>query len=259
MDLGLDGRRAIVTGGSRGIGRAIAAALVAEGVQVVIAARDEERLKATAAELSTSATGGVVVPVVADTGSDESVRELVARTVSELGGVDILVNNAARVGGSGTPGNVRALATADAADDFNVKVLGYLRAAQEVIPHLVEQGWGRIVNIGGLAARQVGIVGGSIRNAGIVALTKTLADELGPRGITVNAVHPGFTRTDQHGGTISLDEEQYAAFGDRVAIGRVVTADEVAAVVTFLVSPVAAAITGESIAAGGGTPGPIHY
>ncbi|MBL7494166.1 SDR family oxidoreductase [Frankia sp. AgB1.9] len=257
MDLGLTGRRAIVTGGSRGIGRAVAAALVAEGVQVVIAARGEERLKATAAELG--ADGGVVVPVVADTGSDDSVRELVARTVGELGGVDILVNNAARVGGVGTPGDVRALATADAAVDFNVKVLGYLRTAQEVIPHFVEQKWGRIVNVGGLAARQVGLVGGSIRNAGIVALTKTLADELGPHGVTVNAVHPGATRTDKHGGTVSLTEEQYAAFGGRVAIGRIVTADEVAAVVTFLVSPAAVAITGESIAAGGGAPGPIHY
>ncbi|MBL7502648.1 SDR family oxidoreductase [Frankia sp. CNm7] len=257
MDLGLAGRRAIVTGGSRGIGRAIAAALLAEGVQVVIAARGEDQLKVATAQLSVD--GGVVVPVVTDTGSDESVQNLVARTVSELGGVDILVNNAARVGGPGGPGGVRAVTTEDAAADFNVKVLGYLRAAQEVIPHLVAQKWGRIINVGGLAARQVGLVGGSIRNAGIVALTKTLADELGPHGITVNAVHPGATRTDQHDGTLSLTDEQYAALGGRVAIGRVVTADEVAAVVAFLASPVAAAVTGESIAAGGGTPGPIHY
>jgi NAD(P)-dependent dehydrogenase (short-subunit alcohol dehydrogenase family) len=257
MDLGLTGRRAIVTGGSRGIGRAIAAALVAEGAQVVITARGEERLKVAATELA--AGGGVVVPIVADTGSDDAVRELVARTVGELGGVDILVNNAARVGGAGGPGGVRGLTTSDATDDYNVKVLGYLRAAQQVIPHLTEQGWGRIVNVGGIASRQVGLVGGSMRNAAIVALTKTLADELGPHGVTVNAVHPGATRTDTHGGTLALTEEQYEAAGRRASIGRIVTADEVAALVTFLVSPLAAAVTGESIAAGGGIPGPIHY
>ncbi|WP_007508864.1 MULTISPECIES: SDR family NAD(P)-dependent oxidoreductase [Pseudofrankia] len=189
MDLGLAGRRAIVTGGSRGIGLAVASALLAEGAQVVIAARDGERLKTAAAQLAAGSVDGVVVPVVADTGSDESVRELVARTVDELGGVDILVNNAARVGGAGGPGGVRGLATADAAADLNVKVLGYLRTAQEVIPHLVAQWWGRIINVGGVAARQVGLVSGSIRNAGIVALTKTLADELGAHGVTVNAVH----------------------------------------------------------------------
>ncbi|WP_007509006.1 SDR family NAD(P)-dependent oxidoreductase [Pseudofrankia saprophytica] len=259
MDLELAGRRAIVTGGSRGIGLAVAGALLAEGARVVIAARDGERLKAAAARLAAGADGGVVVPVVADTGSDEAVRELVARTVDELGGVDILVNNAARVGGAGGPGGVRALATADAAADLNVKVLGYLRTAQEVIPHFTAQRWGRIINIGGVAARQVGLVSGSIRNAGIVALTKTLADELGAHGVTVNAVHPGFTRTDRHDGTITVTEEQLAAAARSIVIGRVVTADEVAAVVTFLASPVAAAITGESLAAGGGTPGPIHY
>ena len=248
-----------MTGGSRGIGRAVAAALLSEGAQVVIAARDSDRLKSAATVFAAGSDGGVVVPVVADTGSDESVRELVARAVDELGGVDILVNNAARVGGAGGPGGVRALATADAAEDLNVKVLGYLRTAQEVIPHLVAQRWGRIINIGGVAARQVGLVSGSIRNAGIVALTKTLADELGAHGVTVNAVHPGLTRTDQHDGTVTPSEEQLAAAASRIVIGRVVTADEAAAVVAFLASPVAAAITGESLAVSGGTPGPIHY
>ncbi|CAO5252010.1 SDR family NAD(P)-dependent oxidoreductase [Frankia sp. AgKG'84/4] len=258
MDLHLAGRRAIVTGGSRGIGRAIAQALVAEGVQVVIAARDAEVLKAAAAELS-AAPEATVIPVVADTGSDASVQALVESTVAELGGVDILVNNAARPGGAGGAGGVAGLSTADAAADFNVKVLGYLRTAQAVTPHFIAQGWGRIINIGGLAARQVGLVSGSIRNVGVAALTKTLADELGPHGVTVNVVHPGLTRTEEHGGTVVLPEEWLQAAAARISLGRAVTADEVAAVVTFLASPLAVAVTGESIAAGGGTPGPIHY
>ncbi|CAJ62701.1 MULTISPECIES: SDR family NAD(P)-dependent oxidoreductase [Frankia] len=258
MDLHLAGRRAIVTGGSRGIGRAVARALLAEGVQVVIAARDVDVLKSAAAELS-AAGGATVLPIVTDTASDASVQALVESTVAELGGVDILVNNAARPGGAGGPGGVTALSTADAAADFNVKVLGYLRTAQAVAPHFVAQGWGRIINIGGLAARQVGLASGSIRNVGVAALTKTLADELGPHGVTVNVVHPGLTLTADHGGSVVLSEEQIQAAATRIAIGRAVTADEVAAVVTFLASPLAVAVTGEAIAAGGGTLGPIHY
>ncbi|ABW11951.1 short-chain dehydrogenase/reductase SDR [Parafrankia sp. EAN1pec] len=258
MDLRLSGRRAIVTGGSRGIGRAIARALLAEGVQVVIAARDADVLKSAAADLAT-ATGGTVVPVIVDTGSDSSVQELVETAVGELGGVDILVNNAARPGGAGGPGGAQALSTADVAADFNVKVLGYLRTAQAVAPHFIAQGWGRIINIGGLAARQVGLASGSIRNVGVAALTKTLADELGAHGVTVNVVHPGLTLTGDHGGTVVLSDEHIQAAAARISIGRAITADEVASVVVFLASPLSVAITGESIAAGGGTQGPIHY
>ncbi|MCK9877117.1 SDR family oxidoreductase [Frankia sp. Ag45/Mut15] len=260
MDLQLAGRRAIVTGGSRGIGRAIARALLAEGVQVVIAARNAEALKATAAELTEGGVGRTVLPVVADAGDDASVRELVEQTVAALGGIDILVNNAAKPGGAGAGGGgTVALSTADAAADFNVKVLGYLRTAQAVTPYFTAQGWGRIINIGGLAARQVGLASGSIRNVGVAALTKTLADELGQHGVTVNVVHPGLTLTADDGGSVVLSDEQIQAAAARIALGRAVTADEVAALVTFLASPLSVAVTGESIAAGGGTLGPIHY
>ncbi len=232
MDLRLAGRRAIVTGGSHGIGRVITKALLAEGVRVVIAARDAERLKTAAAELAAD-PGGTVIPIVADTGSDEAVRVLVARTVDELGGVDILVNNAAQPGGAGSPGGVTTLSTAAAAEDFNVKVLGYLRTAQAVTPHFIEQGWGRIINIGGLAARQVGLASGSIRNVGVAALTKTLADELGPHGGNVTVVHPGATPTESLAALTAEDPQRFAAFTGTMSIGRIMTADEVAAVVTW--------------------------
>jgi NAD(P)-dependent dehydrogenase (short-subunit alcohol dehydrogenase family) len=258
VDLQLGGRRAIVTGGSRGIGRAIARALAAEGVAVAIAARDGDRLEAAAKEL-TASTGATVIPVVADTGADDAVRRLVERTVAELGGVDILVNNAALPGGAGGPGGFAGLGTGAFADDFNVKVIGYLRTAQAVAPHLIGQGWGRIINIGGLAARQTGMLSGSVRNVGVSALTKNLSDELGPHGITVNAVHPGLTVTEYFDEMAGRHPERVAALTEQIAIGRAITADEVATLVTFLASPLSVAVTGESIAAGGGTRGPIHY
>jgi NAD(P)-dependent dehydrogenase (short-subunit alcohol dehydrogenase family) len=116
-------------------------------------------------------------------------------------------------------------------------------------------GWGRIVNVSGLAARQAGSVVGSVRNVAVAALTKNLADELGPRGINVTVVHPGFTLTERTA-ALGIDE---AAIAGGVAIGRIVTADEVADVIAFLCSPRSVAITGDAIAAGGGARGAIHY
>jgi NAD(P)-dependent dehydrogenase (short-subunit alcohol dehydrogenase family) len=262
MDLQLEGRRAIVTGGSRGIGLVIARALAEEGVRVVLAARTAEPLEKAAAALS-EATGADVRAVVADTGDDTAVRGRVARAVEELGGVDILVNNAAVPGGRGGRPALVDVRDEDVLDDFNVKVVGYLRTARAVAPHLVAQGWGRIINIGGLAARQTGTVSASLRNIGVAALTKNLADELGGHGITVNAVHPGLTiteRIDDVAAGLGLDREHFlATAAANTSSGRVATAEDVAAVVTFLASPRSLAVNGDAIAAGGGVRGPIHY
>lgn len=249
MDLELSGKRAIVTGGSRGIGKAIARALAQEGADVVIGARDPERLQAAAAELAAD-TGRRIVPVEVDTGDDASVRRLVATAVEELGGVDILVNNAATPGSVAAPGPVTELRDEDVLADLNVKVLGYLRTARAVAPLLIDQGWGRIVNISGLAARNAGRITGSIRNVSVSALTKNLADELGPHGVNVTVVHPGVTRTERTGRVVPERGS---------TIGRLVEAHEVAWVVAFLASPRSVAITGDAIAAGGGVPGAIHY
>jgi NAD(P)-dependent dehydrogenase (short-subunit alcohol dehydrogenase family) len=248
----LHGKRAIVTGGSRGIGKAIARALALEGVDVVITARNRAQLDATAAELS-AATGRTVVGIVADTTSDTAVDALVAETVRVLGGVDILVNNAAAPGGLSTATTVAQIDSALALEDINIKVIGYLRTARAVAPHLIAQRWGRIINIGGLAIHKTGRPVATLRNVGVAAITKNLADELGPFGINVTAVHPGATRTERTDGTA----ERNAAKGN--SIGRIVDASEVAAVVTFLASPLSVAITGDAIAAGGGSPGTIHY
>src|SRR5262245_45180019 len=194
MDLGLGGKRAIVTGASRGIGHAVAVALAAEGADVALVARDEAALAAAAARLPQAVR---TVPIMADTRDDDSVRRMVASAVAALGGVDILVNAAAKPGSARPPRPVTESDDDDLRVEIETKVLGYLRCARHVAPHLTAQGWGRIINISGLAARQTGNVFGSIRNVAVAALTKNLADELGPAGVNVTAVHPGVTVTER--------------------------------------------------------------
>jgi NAD(P)-dependent dehydrogenase (short-subunit alcohol dehydrogenase family) len=244
MDLELTGRVAIVTGGSRGIGRAIAQELAREGVDVAICARQRESLDETAKALA-NATGRRIVPIVADTTNWESVTRLVETTLAQLGRIDVLVNNASTPGGM-----VRgALAEADESlllEDINTKVVGYLRCAKAVAPHMRQRGWGRIINIGGLSGRRSGNISG-LRNAAIVHLTKTLADQLGGHGITVNLVHPGATRTERTG------EETVRRAAESNAIRRIVDAQEIGQVVTFLASNRAASITGVAIDASGGS------
>lgn len=266
MDLQLQGRRALVTGGSRGIGKAVARALADEGAMVALLARDEQALRAAAAELG--AGGARVVAVRADTTSDEQVREAVARAQAELGGgIDILVNAAAEPAGYAAPPTLELIRAEFLHAQVDTKVMGYLRCAREVVPGMRSRGWGRIVNISGLAARQTGNTVGSIRNIAVAALTKNLADELGRFGIQVTAVHPGVTRTERTAalvaerararGVTEQQVEQEMAAGN--TIGHLLDASEVADVVAFLCSPRSRAINGDAIAAGGGAPGSIHY
>jgi len=265
MDLGLTDKRAIVTGGSRGIGKAVAYALASEGCDVVIASRSPEPLDEAAREIA-AASGRRVVPIVVDTGDERSVQAMVERARAELGGIDILVNSAAKPAGQSAPPKFADVTAELFWEDVNVKVLGYLRCAQAVVPMMVEQGWGRIINISGLAARSSGSVIGSIRNVAVAAMTKNLADELGPHGVNVVVVHPGLTRTEATPGVVSklastrgITEEAAEQALVRNTIHRMVEASEVADVVTFLASPRSAPITGDAIACGGGQPGPIYY
>ena len=260
MDLELNGKTALVTGGSAGIGKAIAGVLAAEGCDVAIAARNEERLRTAAAEIAT-ASGRRIVPIVADTGDTASVEAMVAAAAAALGRIDILVNNAARVGGgSGTPG-IAGVADADFNEDMNVKVLGYVRCARAVAPLMIAQGWGRIINISGLAARQTGNPVGSMRNVAVAALTKNLADELGPHGINVTLVHPGLTWTERMATIMGGGDEESARarMSQQNTVRRVIDAMDIANIVAFLASPKSVAITGDSIAAGGGVGRAIHY
>lgn len=264
MDLQLTGKRAVITGGSRGIGLAIARSLAAEGVDLALVARDQETLDAAAASLAHHGVRVITVPT--DTGDDQAVRDMVARVVAELGGVDILVNSAARVAGGPSP-RYEELTDEELRADLEIKLLGYLRTARAAAPHMAAQGWGRIINVSGLAARQAGSISTSVRNAAVVALSKNLADELGGSGVNVNVVHPGMTDTERIPALVAsiaeqrgIDEDQVlAGFSQNVAIGRMVTGDEIGDVVVFLASPRSVAITGEAISVGGGQLGPINY
>ena len=262
MDLELQGKHAIVTGGSRGIGKAVARELAREGAEVVIAARTGAPLEATAAELA-SETGGRVLPIACDTSDELSVQAMVSQAAALLGGVDILVNSAAQPAGQSVPPRAEDV-TADAFwADMNVKVLGYLRCAQAVIPYMRTQHWGRIINISGLGARQTGNAIGSMRNVSVAALTKNLADELGRDGINVTVVHPGVTRTEAIAARavaegVPPSEIEYRMAAANV-LGQLIDAREIAYIVAFLASPRSVAITGDAIAAGGGAPRAIYY
>lgn len=266
MDLKLTDKVAVVTGGSRGIGKAIAYALAREGVNVALIARDLTAAQQSATEIAAS-TGRVIKAYAADTGITDSVQAAVEHIALDFGAIDILVNCAAQAGGQRPPPALAEITGDDFYADMNVKVMGYLRCVQAVVGHMKSRGWGRIINISGLAARQTGTIIGSIRNVGVAALTKNLADELGPFGINVTCVHPGLTRTEKtqavfqqqalNAGITPPELEQRMA--SRNTLHRLIDASEVADLVVFLASPRSIAITGDAIAAGGGTPGPIHY
>jgi NAD(P)-dependent dehydrogenase (short-subunit alcohol dehydrogenase family) len=266
VDLELSGKTAIVTGGSRGIGKAIARELAREGVDVAIVARDRETLDATARELREE-TGRRIEPISADTSRDESVRSMVQQAAEALGRIDILVNCAARPGGQAPPPKLSEITDELFFDDMNTKVMGYLRCAREVAPHMIRQGWGRIVNVSGLAARSTGATIGSMRNVAVVAMTKNLADELGPHGINVTVVHPGLTRTERTADVIArraeaeglTPEEVERRMAEGNTVRRLIDARDIAYVVAFLASPKSIAINGDVIAAGGGAPRSIHY
>ena len=263
MDLQLRGRTALVTGGSRGIGRAIARALAGEGVRVAICARTPEALTATADELS-EATGTKVLGVVADMGDRAQIVAMVERVVAELGTVDVLVNNAATAAGRTAPPKLAEITRDALVREIDVKVLGYLFAAQAVVPGMQAAGWGRIINIAGLAARTTGSTIGSIRNAGVAVLTKNLADELGPSGIAVTCVHPGLTRTVRsaevsdpaEAARVARIEEQIPRIN---SMRRMIDDSDLGPLVAFLASPHGFVLNGSIIDAGGGQPGPIHY
>jgi len=267
MDLELTGKRALVTGGSKGIGKAVARALAQEGADVALLARDAATLAAAAAELAAE-TGRTVVGVVADTRDDAAVQAAVAEAATRLGGpLQILVNAAAEPGGYAGPPKLGEISAAFFQGELDTKVMGYIRCSQAVVAGMQAAGWGRIVHVSGLAARQTGNTVGSIRNVAVAALAKNMADELGPAGIQVTVVHPGLTRTER---TAPLVAARAAAQGVDAAaleaqmaagnsIGHLVDATEVAHVVAFLCSPKSRAINGDAVCVGGGAPKAIHY
>jgi NAD(P)-dependent dehydrogenase (short-subunit alcohol dehydrogenase family) len=266
MDLQLQGKKAIVTGGSRGMGKAIARQLAREGCDVAIGSRNDGPLRDAAAEI-TQETGRKIVPLVLDTLDAESIKRFVRRAAEALGGIHILVNCAARVGGT-IPDNMDVISDEQIIKDFEEKFLGYFRCAREAAPHMKQAGWGRIINLSGGAGRTPGTaVSTPARNISCVALTKSLANTLGPFGINVNAIYPGTTLTEA---VLERNREQAERQGktldvyldelrQRSLIRHLVTAEDIAYVVTFLCSPLAISVTGEAFSVSGGVNADMHY
>ena len=266
MDLELSGKVAIVTGGSRGIGKAIAKELAAEGASVALVARSMATLEPAVADI-VGASKGKVQGFTCDTSDDASVKAMVAAVMKAFGRIDILVNCAAKPSGQSKPPSLTEITTEEFWDHMNTKVMGYLRTAREVAPHMIKQKSGRIINVSGLGARRTGTTIGSIRNVGVAALTKNIADELGKHGITAVCVHPGLIRTEATPGVVAAqakaqgvsEAEIEKRLGSHNVLGQLITAEQIGYVCTFLASPKSVAINGETVGAGGGTPGAIHY
>jgi NAD(P)-dependent dehydrogenase (short-subunit alcohol dehydrogenase family) len=270
MELGLQGKKAIVAGGGRGIGKAIALELAREGVDLAVVSRSREQLEQTARQLADE-TGRRIIPLAADVTSKEQVDRMVAQAVERLGGIHILVNSASLPGGTAT-GPIDTIKDEELLNDFDVKYMGALRCARAAIPYLKEQGWGRIINISGTNARTAGNLSGGARNVSLVHFTKTLSVQLGRYGITVNCIHPGITRTERTpsllaaraaelGTTPEEAERRDFAHGSPRgnAIGRMVDASEIGYVTVFLASDKAWSITGEVIVANGGAGQAVYY
>lgn len=272
MELGLRGRKAIVAGGSRGIGKAIALELAREGVDMVLTARGADALEASAREIAQE-TGARVLPMACDVTDRQSVDAMVDQAARELGGLNILINSASSPGGSPNAiGPIDTIVDADLLYDFDVKYLGALRCSRAAIPHMKDAAMGRIINISGGNARTPGNLSGGARNTALVHFTRTLALQFGRHGITVNCIHPGPTRTERTARQLAersaksgmtpeeIERQDYAEGGPRAnAIGRMVDAREVAHVAVFLASDRAAAMTGELLSPNGGAGNAVYY
>ena len=257
MDLRLTKKVAVVTGGSMGIGRAVTEALAAEGVRVAIVARSQGPLEQAAREISAK-TGIEILAVAADVGNTEQVNAMMDKVAQHFGRIDILINGAAHPGGL-VRSEIENADPEGLLEDINIKVVGYMRCAKAASAYMKKTGFGRIINIGGLTGRGSKQLSG-MRNIAICHMTKTLSDQLGPHGITVNVIHPGVVETPHihelyakeaklQGLTPQQVEANYAKV---TPIRRVLQPHEIADTVLFLASERASAITGESIAVDGG-------
>jgi len=249
--LGLEGRRGLVTGGSKGLGEAIARELVSEGARVAICSRNEQEVSATAEAV------GAEYSQAADVTDPEQVRDVVARTARALGGIDFLVNNA----GGAPPGTFETLSDEDWAADLDVKLFSLIRCSREVLPHLRSAGGGRIINIGAVYSRypDPSFFATSVNRAAGNSFTKTLALEVAKDNILVNGVNIGFVITPQWENIRrrQAPESTREDFFDRLAaqevpLGRFGLPDEVSGLVAFLLSDRATYITGASIDVAGG-------
>ncbi len=255
MDLGLNGKIALVTGASEGIGMAIARKLAEEGVRVAICARTASKLQDTAAEIA-QATGMDIAPIPSDLRSLAGCQGFVEQAAARLGSIDILVNNA----GASAFGAFVELPDEAFVDAINGKLLGYIRCAKAAIPHMQQRGGGSIVNITGTTQQAVPLhTPGSACNAAIRMFSKELSMELGPLNIRVNSLAPGRIQTARADRLLNATAAEQGTSPDAILSdlvktipsGRVGTIDDIADAVLFLVSERATYINGAALVVDG--------
>ena len=245
MAQSLEGKIAFVTGASQGIGRACALALANAGARVGLAARNEAKLKEVAAEIA--AAGGSAETFVLDVSQEESIKAVAKEAVERLGGMHILVNNA----GVTRDTLLLRMKRSDWDEVIQTNLTGTFLLTQALISPMMKARWGRILNIASVVGEtgQAGQANYAASKAGMIGFTKSLARELASRGITANAVAPGYIETAM---TAVLDEKQRSAMLTQVPLGRAGTDEEIAAAVRFLASPEAGYITGHTLDVNGG-------
>lgn len=243
MDLGLAGKSAIVAASSKGLGKACALALAAEGARITVCARTETDLAAAAAEIR-AATGAQVLAIPADLATASGIESVVAATVTEFGGVDVLVTN------SGGPprGTVADFTDDDWVAAFELVTLGFVRLVRAVLPHMRARRWGRIIGIQSTSVKQP-VASIDLSNGirpGIAGLVKAMAPGLARDGITINLVLPGSFRTDR------IPRDRVAEAGAAIPMGRLGEPAELGSLVAFLASVHASYITGAAYQVDGG-------
>ncbi len=258
MDLGIKGRAALVTGGSRGIGRETARQFLEEGVRVMICGRNAETLEATRAELA-QATGGEIHAAVADMTREDDIARLVDAVTDRFGKVDILVNNAGQM----YSGRFAVMTDAGLKEQFETKIFGFLRTIRLVYPMMKAQRWGRIVNLIGGAGKEPDpyMFGSGITNSGLLNITKSLSTEFGEDNVLVNAVCPGWVDTNLWRRNarglarelgVSTEEEARRQAARKNSLNRFGKPEELASAIVFLCSERASYITGVSLNLDGG-------
>jgi 3-oxoacyl-[acyl-carrier protein] reductase len=257
MDLHLQGKTAIVLASTKGLGKATALCLAAEGAHVAICGRDEAALSATYEEIR-EATGKEALAVVADVTKSEDIEHLVKETVARFGTVDILINNA----GGPAAGTFDQMTDEHWQAAFELNLLSFVRAIRAVLPHMRQQKFGRIVNFASSSFKQPleNLILSNTFRTGVLGLAKSLASELGPDGILINTIGPGRIATDRvasldklRAQSLEIDPEDVKkSMEAMIPLGRYGDPEEFARMATFLASPANSYVTGQAFLVDGG-------